>query len=258
MTHLHAPRTAVRRAARLWALAAALGASLTFAQTPQPKPAPVKPAPAAKPAAATPAADNRTLSGKDPASSKLLTREELRACMKQRDGLGVRLNELDTARTKLDAERAALGQEQAALKTERENMAGMRSEIDAMNARTKAFQEDVDGWNKRVAAFNESKQTGSAAEKQRVELNEFGESLKKRQAALQTERDSILGKGDSAVKGFNAKAAGLDQKVAEWNERNGKLNAEAEKTKTERETWGSECGDRRYREDDEKAILGGK
>ncbi len=270
MTASHTLCTVSHRALRVCTLLAALGATWAFAQTPPAKPAPAKPAPAkatpATPAKTAPAAkpaapaagDSRTLTGKDAASSKLLTRDELRACMTQRDALAARLAELDTARGKLDAERAALGQEQQALKTERESMAGMRAEIDGMNAKTKAFQEDVDGWNKRVATFNESKQTGAPAEKQRVELNEFGESLKKRQAALQTERETILGRGDSAIKGFNARAAGLDQKVAEWNERNGKLNDEVDKTKTERAAWSTECGERRYREDDEKAILSGK
>jgi hypothetical protein len=68
----------------------------------------------------------------------------------------------------------------------------------------------------------------------------------------------VLGRGDVAVKSFNAKAAALEQKVGDWNDRNSRLNADVEKTKTERETWSTECGDRRYREDDEKAILSGK
>lgn len=236
--------------------AAALAATLAAAQTTAPKPAPARPA-AKAPAPAASAAEGKTLSGKD-GGGKLLTRDELRACLKQRDALSTRLNELDAARTKLDAERTALGQEQAALKTERENMAGMRAEIDALNAKTKTFQEDVDAWQKRVTSFNEGSQNGPAAEKARTELNEMGESLKKRQAALQAERDSVLGRGDVAVKSFNAKAAGLEQKVGDWNDRNSRLNADVEKTKTERETWSTECGDRRYREDDEKAILSGK
>lgn len=243
---------------RILPVAAAIcTATLALAQTPPPKPA--QPRPAAKPAAAPASApESRTLSGKDASGSKLLTRDELRACLKQRDALSTRLADLDTTRQKLDAERVGLGQEQAALKTERETMAGMRAEIDALNAKTKAFQEEVDGWQKRVAAFNESPPSGSAAERTRNELNEQAEALKKRQAALQTERDSVLGRGDQAIKAFNAKAQALEQKVGDWNDRNAKLNADVEKTKTERETWSTECGDRRYREEDEKAILSGR
>lgn len=241
------------RAALVLALATVLSAP-GWAQTPAPKPA-AKPA-AGKPAAAT-AADGKTLSGKDSGGGKLLTRDELRTCMKQRDSLANRLKELEAARGALDIERTAIGQERQALATERENMAGMRSEIDAVNAKTKAFQEDVDAWNKRVEAFKASNPSGSAGEKQRAAINEEGEVLRKRQAALQAERDSVLSKGDGAVKAFNARAATLDQKVSDWNERNGKLNAEADKISGERTTWSTECGDRRYREDDEKAILSG-
>ena len=225
------------------------------------KPAAKPAAPAAKPAAATAdkPADGKTLSlGGKEGGGKLLTRDELRACLKQRDTLTVQLGELDGARTALNQERDALNAEQAALKTERENLAGMKTAVDELNAKTKGFQQQVDDWNKRVAALAESKAPTSAQEKQRADLNELGEGLRKRQAELNSERDAVLARGDGQIKTFNTRAAAVDAKVTDWNERNRKLNERGDNLQTERQTWAADCGDKRYREDDEKAVLSGK
>jgi chromosome segregation ATPase len=247
----------VRRLAALTTLACT--ATLCMAQSTPVKPA-AKPAPKAAPAptSAAPAAGKTLSMGTAASSSPILTREELRACFGRRDFLTSRLKEADGARTALDSERVALSQEQATLHTERENMAGMKGAIEDLNNKAKAFQQDVDAWNKAVAAFNESKATGSAAEKQRTELNQTGESLRARQAELQAERGAVIAKGEESVKVFNARAAAVDQKIADWNERNRKLNADNDALQKERDTWAFECGDRRYREDDEKAILSGR
>ena len=224
------------------------------------KPA-TKPAAAAKPAAAVAdkPADGKTmsLSGKE-GGGKLLTRDELRACLKQRDTLTGQLNELAGARTALNQERDALNAEQAALKTERENLAGMKTAVEELNAKTKTFQQQVDEWNKRVAALAESKGHASSVEKQRADLNEQGEGLRKRQGELNGERDAVLARGEEQVKAFNARAGAVDAKVADWNERNRKLNERGDTLQTEREIWAADCGDKRYREDDEKAVLSGK
>lgn len=220
--------------------------------------------PTTKPIAATAAKpakpdDGKTLSlsGKDN-NGKLLTRDELRACLKQRETLSGRLNELDSARTKLNLEREALAQEQAALKTERDSLAGMKAAVEELNAKTKTFQQEVDAWNKRVADFTEAKPSGSAAEKQRTEINEQGEVLRKRQAELSAERSTVLARGEDQIKVFNGRAAAVDAKVADWNEGNRKLNGQGDALQIERQSWVVDCGDKRYLEDDEKAVLGGK
>lgn len=250
--------------ARRMALALGLSSALTFlAQGPvlaQTAPAKAKPATTAptKPAPEK-AGEGKTLSlsGKD-TNGKLLTRDELRACLKQREALTGRLNELDAARTNTNQEREGLSQGQAALKSDRDNLGGMKTAVDELNTRTKAFQVEVEAWNKRVADFTESKASGAAADKQRTEINEQGEVLRKRQLELTSDRSSTLARGEEQIKVFNARAAAVDAKVADWNERNRKLNNDGEALQLERQTWVTDCGDRRYREDDEKAVLSGK
>lgn len=248
---LHAPLVSMTVLACASGLSWAQGTG-TPAAKPAARPAPASTAPAAAPAGA------RTLSGNSGANTAVLTRDELRACLNRRDGFSTRLNAIEAARTELDTEREAIAAEQAALKVERESMGGVKGDVDAMNVRMKAFQADVEAWNKRVAEFNEVKPAGSAADRQRTEINAQGEELRKRQAALQAEREALLARGEAAVKAFNVKAGALDQRVQAWNARNAQVNADGDKIKTDREAWTAECGDRRYREDDEKAILGGK
>ena len=102
-------------------LVLALGTTLCAAQTapakPSPKPAP-RPAAAAPAPAAAPADEGKTLSmGNSKGNSKVLTREELRACFKQRDLLQDRLKVSEAARAEMDGERAAIGKEQETLKS---------------------------------------------------------------------------------------------------------------------------------------------
>ena len=137
-------------------------------------------------------------------------------------------------------------------------MGGLKTAVDELNAKTRDFQAQVDTWQKRVAEFNEKGATGRAAEKLREELNKENEALVKRQTELQAERTALTTRSEQVVKDFNARATALDQRVASWNERNNKMNRDGEALTIERETWVAECGDRRYREDDEKAILSGK
>ncbi|MBK6472251.1 MAG: hypothetical protein IPF94_16520 [Betaproteobacteria bacterium] len=46
--------------------------------------------------------------------------------------------------------------------------------------------------------------------------------------------------------------------MQDWNQRNAQVNETARKLEDERSLWLSECSNRRYREDDEKAIRAGK
>jgi chromosome segregation ATPase len=223
-------------------LVLALGTTLSLAQAP-----------------ATSSDAGRTLSmGNSKANSKLLTMEELRACFKQRDLLQDRLKTTDAARAGMDNERAAIGKEQETLKAERETMGGLKGAVDDLNNKTREFQAQVDAWQKKVAEFNEKGGSGRSVDRQRDELNKENEALVKRQNELQAERTALTARSEQVVKDFNARAAALDQRVASWNERNNKMNREGEALTVERETWVAECGDRRYREDDEKAILSGK
>ena len=104
------------------------------------KPAAAKP-PASKPAAAaaaaTPSAQANAL-GSGGASGALLTRDELRACLKQEETIRVRIAELETQREPLAAEKATIGVEQQAVRDERAKVEDFRKVADELGVRFKA------------------------------------------------------------------------------------------------------------------------
>ena len=198
-----------------------------------------------------------TLGGTASATSKLLTREELRDCMNRQKDMNARIAELDAQKVPLEAEKQAIVQDQAALKAHRTKL-DVQPEIAAINARTQALSDRVTAWNERVKAFNETpNRSGSAAERQRTELNKEQVELEAQRVALESDRSAVTDRAQSTVAAFNARAVALDQKVTDWNARNEKHAQRATTLSDERQVWTSECANRRYREDDETAIRRG-
>jgi hypothetical protein len=97
-------------------------------------------------AAQTPMGNNKSKGPGD----RILTRDELRACYKQRDDLKVQRDALDSERSKLDAERADLARDGAALKEAFDALDRTSQEaVDGYNAKAKVRDAGVDAWNVR-------------------------------------------------------------------------------------------------------------
>lgn len=215
--------------------------------------------PAKPPAPAPKAAEGKTLSlgGGAGSDSRILTRDELRQCIKRQETLATRRAEVEGQRDPLAKEKEALVQEQEALKADREKMEALRQTIKDLNARFTAYADRVNAFNDRSKAVQDK--TGRSADRERDALERERGELQKEQTALEAERTKL---GDAAqqqqVEAFNARATALDQRVADWNQRNGALVEAAQAVNKERDSWVAECGDRRYREEDEIAIRKGK
>lgn len=244
------PPIALPRAA---VLAFSLAALAAAAQTPAPKPPP-KPqgGTAAKPADAP----TRSLGG-GTGSGKILTRDELRACMKQQESLAGRRTEVEAARAPIDRDKDALVVEQDALKGEREKVEAARKAVSELNTRYKAYADRVEAWNTRAKAVQGSS-AGMQAERERAWLDNERAELQKLQGSLESERKTVSDNAQATVNTFNARAQALDQKVADWNRRNAEHTERVAALNRERETWITDCAERRYREDDEIAIREGK
>jgi hypothetical protein len=103
-------------------------------------------------AAQTPAGNSKSKGAGD----RILTRDELRACFKQRDDLKVQRDALDRERSKLDAERADLVKEGATLKEVFDALDRTSQEaVDDYNAKAKLRDAGVDAWNVRNGAAKE-------------------------------------------------------------------------------------------------------
>lgn len=218
------------------------------------KPAPAKPAaPAAAPATA--GVGVKTLDGSAAsATGKVMNINELRACLKQQDSLDTRRKQLDGQRAQLDAERDKIQQEAAALKSESDALASKADQITAFNAKSKAFSEKVAAFNQRASELAANDRTGPSVDRARRQLDADQKALAQEEAALKAEGDSLTSGVQAAGDTLKARAEAQQQAATDWNTRNAKLNDQANAYEDERVNWRADCGNRRYREDDEKAL----
>lgn len=233
-----------------WALAAAQVQAQTAA--------PVKPAAAAAATPSAPATDKTNSLGSGKSTSALLSREELRTCLSKEASIRTRLESLEGSRATLDIEKNSIATDQQTLRADRAPLDEAKKQADAFGERARAFAAKVESWNQRVTRFNDAKREGPQAETERVQLNQEREEIGKERAALEADKSKISANSAQAVNAYNVKAQAVDARVADWNVRNGAWNQSSVGLETERQDWIGNCADRRYREDDEKAIQAGK
>jgi Spy/CpxP family protein refolding chaperone len=236
MTFLHKPA----------ALAACLllvgAAGLVVAQT-----APVKPG--AKPA-------DKTLGGKAAGSGKLMTRDELRTCLKRLDDVNQSSRDVEAQRPTLDREREELKASGEALKTDRAEVERLLAAVREWEGRVRAHAVDIEAFNKRSASLAELPR----GEQQKVtdELKLERERLEKVRGALGVDEAKLVPAYQSTTQTYNERALARDAKVTDWNARNTASVDAAVKQQEARALWLNECANRPYLEDDEKAIKAGK
>ena len=240
MTLLHKP---IRMAACLLLAGAA---TLAVAQT-----APTKPTtkPTTKPA-------DKTLGGKPTGSGKLMTRDELRTCLK-------RLADVNQSGRDVEAQRPALDREREELKTAGEVLKTERAEVDRLlgavrdwEGRVRGHAVDIESFNKRSASVAELPR----GEQQKVtdELAAERDRLQKVREALAVDEAKLVPVYQATTKAYNERAIARDTKVNDWNARNTASVDAAAKQQEGRALWLNECANRPYLEDDEKAIKAGK
>lgn len=190
-------------------------------------------------------------------SGPVMTRDELRTCLKQKDDLAQRTAAYDAQRKALDTEKTAIVTETESLKATRGNLDQTRGSVEAINARQKVLGEKVDDWNERFKTFTEEGKSGPLTERTRRNLMREKDELAKEAAELDAARGGAK-LDPEAAKRYNERAAQVEKQVVDWNRRQAEAVKESENLLQERDLWASECGNRRFREDDEIAIQQGK
>lgn len=145
-----------------------------------------------------------------PANDKLMTRDELRACFKQENGVKGERQAVTGDRASVDAERDSLTLERDALARELaalEAFKGEGAKVDATNA------DAVNAYNARA-----------------VEM----------------------------VNGYNTRKKANDATIEVWNGRNATLRQRENVYNDTHRAWKDNCANRRFREDDEKAVRAGR
>jgi predicted nucleic acid-binding Zn-ribbon protein len=201
------------------------------------------------------AAGPKTLGGKAPVG-KMLTRDELRACLKRLDGVNAGTKDLEQRRAALDKEKDDLVKSGDALKADRADVDAKLAAVRDWEGRLRAHGAEIETFNQRLKAADEGPR--SKREELAKEFEAERERLAKARVPLGEEEARLVPAYQNAVKTYNDKAAARDAVVADWNGRNKALNEQSAKQEDDRSAWLSECANRPYREDDEIAIKQGK
>jgi chromosome segregation ATPase len=245
---------------RVLVLGAALGAACMCAQAQtQPSQPPAKsqakPPSIVIPQAPAKAAAPKTLGGKS-ASGKLLTREELRACLKRLDDTNAVGKDVEQRRAALDKDKDELGKSGEALKAERAEVESRLAAVREWETRMRAHAVEVEAFNQRSKAVEQAPRGEREAMIKTLEAER--ERLGQVRTPLVSDEARLVPAYQNAVKAYNERALTRDTVVAEWNERNKAINEAALKHEEQRSAWVSECANRPYNEDDEIAIKRGK
>lgn len=200
----------------------------------------------------------RTLGGSTKAGGKVMTRDELRACMKQQDELDAQRKSLEARRVTMNQERDAIQAENEALKAKHEEVKGRNLAVRDFNERMKEYSQRVEAYNAKMADFAQDSRSGPSMDRKRRELEKEKAELQRMDAANKAEGEKLQGDLATEVEALNARSQAQTQKASDWNSRNKSLEDEANAYEDKRVDWKLNCGDRRYREDDEKAIRAGK
>jgi uncharacterized protein (DUF3084 family) len=205
---------------------------------------------------ATPALAQKSLGGGS-GSGPVMTRDELRACLKQQDTLKTRVADYDQQRASLDKERADILQARQAIDAERGGVQADAGRINELNARAADVAARITEWNTRWQDFERLGRGGPTADRQRRQLLNEQKELNAANAAIDKEREGLSGVGGNA-KEINVKLDALNARTVAWNDRQKVVLKMGEDVTQARDLWAAECGSRRYREDDEIAIQQGK
>jgi chromosome segregation ATPase len=236
MTTLHRPTLIIA------SLMLAFAASLAWAQTPPAKPG-------AKPA-------GKTLSGKAPGGGKLMTRDELRSCLKRLDDVNARIKDIEAQRLVLDRERAELTTAGEVLLAERANLDRQLVAVREWETRTRAHAAEVENFNKRSTEAQAAPR--NQQDKLAKELATDRERLEKLRETLAADEARLVPPYRAAATTYNERAIARDAKVTDWNARNAATVDASVQQQEDRALWLNECANRPYLEDDETAIKAGK
>jgi hypothetical protein len=91
-----------------------------------------------------------------------------------------------------------------------------------------------------------------------AELDKEKADIAAEEAAMQSSLATLDHTSEEAVKAYNQRVQDHGARIDAYNQRNAALSTDATAWQTAQDSWTTNCGDRRYREDDEIAIKRGK
>ena len=200
----------------------------------------------------------KSLTGQAPGKGAMLSRDELRACLKEQTAQKSRGELLEKRRAEVAGEADAARRLKDEAQAERDAYQAKANQAQVFKDKAKAHGERVEVYNKRVAEFQASPPVGAGAERERGQLEGEGEALAKAETALKAEGAQLTSQLEQGRTAVNQRIQAQQAAAASATERSKAFDAEVAAFNTEVDDWRKRCGDRPYREADEKAVRAGQ
>ncbi|MEK8032684.1 hypothetical protein AACH06_17835 [Ideonella sp. DXS29W] len=196
----------------------------------------------------------KTLGGGAAAKGTMLTRDELRACLKEQRAQTARVAELEQRRAEIAAEADAVRQQKEAVQAERDAFAAMAAQVQAFKEKVKAHGERVAVYNQRLKEFQDDPPRGVDAERQRGQLEAEGAAVAQADAAIKAEAAQWSAKVEPARAALTEHTQAQQAAANAAIEHNRVFNEAVQAQDEQIAAWKQRCGNRPYKEADEKAI----
>ncbi len=191
------------------------------------------------------------------ASKSMMTRDELRRCMKLPDTIKTLNSALEQSKAVLDQDRLKIDPAKAELTALRADVETHKAAVQKTDTVVRELSKEIQQWNEELDDL-EKKSDSKVAQRRLKQIKGEQAPLMERNKEAIAKRDSAFAVYEAAVAKFNARGKELEASIAEWNARNQQLVTEAEKVSDLREDYAADCSNRRFREEDEIAIKQGK
>jgi chromosome segregation ATPase len=199
----------------------------------------------------------KSLGGAAP-QGKMMTRDELRVCMKERQSQQERAAAIEKRRTEVASEIEAVNRQKTEVQAERDAYNARLAQGQAFNERVKAHGERVALYNQRVKEFQESP-PAKDIERLRGQLEAEGDAVAKADAAIKAEAAQWTSAAmEPARTALNEHVQAQQAAAAAAIEHRRQLNDDITAYDQSLAGWTARCGNRPYREDDEKAVRAGR
>jgi len=205
-------------------------------------------------AAAQAGVSGKALGGNAPAKGAVMTRSELKACIKEQRAQTAQAEALEKRRGQLDAEAAAVRKEAEAVKADREAYQASIADAKALTERLKAHGERVAQYNQRLKELQDNPPKGAAAERERAALEAEGQAVSQADDAIKAEAMQFKGMQDMLRRELTSNVEAQAAAASAANAHSKAFNDEVTAYEASVEAWKQRCGNRPYREADEKAV----
>jgi chromosome segregation ATPase len=197
--------------------------------------------------------------GNASAKAPIMSRDELRTCLKQQADFKTRSADMASQRAALDAERQALEKDNANLAQLRDELAAKAERsANEVNIKVAAHAETVQKFNAKMDELNEAMKRREDVARRRANLEREGAVIQKTSDELNAANAAAQADIDASQRTLNAKFADFEVRIADWNQRNKQMDPTVANYEDDLAAWKTRCGGRNYRETDEQAIRAGK